>query len=73
MVDADTVAVYEGRDDLAEDVDDVNLDETTLLVNVAEKFAAFNVFHNEIAATGQTRLLVIDEGTHSSSLFSQMS
>lgn len=51
MVNADSVTVDQSGDDLAKDVDDVDLNETALFVDVAEQLAAFNVLHNEVSAT----------------------
>lgn len=50
MVDTDSVAIDQSRDDLAKDVNDMDLNESALLVDVAEQLAAFNVLHDEVAA-----------------------
>ena len=48
MVYADSMAVDQRRDDLAKDVNDMDLNQSTLFVNVAEQLSALNVFHDKV-------------------------
>jgi hypothetical protein len=51
MVDIDTMTVNQGRDYLAEDMDGMDLNQSMLLVDIAEQLAAFNKLHDEIPAS----------------------
>lgn len=48
MVDIDTMAVNQGRDYLAEDMDGMDLNQSMLLVDIAEQLAAFDKLHDEV-------------------------
>lgn len=75
MMDVYAVTVDQGRDDLSEDMYNMDLNETALFMNITEQLAAFNEFHDEVATASQ--ILYVYEGrcksTYSSSRFSQMS
>jgi len=49
VVYVDTMAVDESCNDLAEDMHSVDLDQATLLVDIAEQLAALDKLHDEIA------------------------
>ena len=50
MVDADSMAINQSSNDLAEYVNDVDFDKTALLMDVAEQLSTLDLLHDEVAA-----------------------